>query len=307
MPNLCAKTRYSSLPFKSFKTSSISNPVFPSFSRQRASNPAASLANPNISSTSQPFDIFATISSTRAISCAYVVFSAFAPIIASFCRQPPLTSEPLQPASAPIFIHHHTFLQAICTRSLVTRLLVALSRTAGSIRALVALFRYRSIRALVALFRYRSIRALGRPISPCGLNTGSVSPYLALRAQYGLCVALSRPAGSIRALVALFRYRSIRAFVALFRYRSIRALGRPISLSLNTGSCHPGVALRLPWAVFWRPFRALISPRPTCHICRRQMSIPPRQINNARSRGRQFPLAIYGEGVADRPGARSWI
>ena len=64
----------------------------------------------------------------------------------------------------------------------------------------------------------------------------------------------------------------------------------------------PGVALRLPRAVFWRPFRALdvatignpglrfayhglcsgapsgcrIPPRQIPHICRRQMSIPPR-------------------------------
>ena len=57
----------------------------------------------------------------------------------------------------------------------------------GSIRALIALFRYRSIRALIALFRYRSIRALiallpaairalGRPLA-CG-NTGSGSGYV---------------------------------------------------------------------------------------------------------------------------------
>ena len=60
---------------------------------------------------------------------------------------------------------------------------------------------------------------------------------------------------------------------------------------------------------------------PTCqisHICRWQMSIPlaksinarnagvflPRQIHYARNAG-VFPLAIYGEGVADRPGVRS--
>ena len=61
-------------------------------------------------------------------------------------------------------------------------------------------------------------------------------------------------------------------------------------------------------------------PRQICHICRRQMSIPPSQNQLRPQRGRQFPLAkfitsavgrcpfplaIYGEGVADRPGVRS--
>ena len=56
----------------------------------------------------------------------------------------------------------------------------------------------------------------------------------------------------------------------------------------------PGVAsrgsLRLPRAVFWRPFRALIP------IANRQR--PPWRAS--------FPLAIYGEGVAVRPGVRSF-
>ena len=59
-----------------------------------------------------------------------------------------------------------------------------------------------------------------RPISPFGLNTGSGSPYFALWAQYGLLAAIARWA--------------------------IRRL--------------PGVALRSPQAVFWRPFRARVSP-----------------------------------------------
>ena len=45
----------------------------------------------------------------------------------------------------------------------------------GSIRALIALLPA-AIRALIALFRYRSIRALGRPLA-CG-NTGSGSGYV---------------------------------------------------------------------------------------------------------------------------------
>ena len=65
---------------------------------------------------------------------------------------------------------------------------------------------------------------------------------------------------------------------------------------------------------------------PISHICRRQMSLPPRHL--WRGGGRQaggevtfplakyltsavgrclFPLAIYGEGVADRPGVRSRV
>ena len=48
--------------------------------------------------------------------------------------------------------------------------------------------------------------------------------------------------------VALFRLRSIRALVSPYRRSAIRAL------------CHPGVALRSPRAVFWRPFRAPSTP-----------------------------------------------
>ena len=40
------------------------------------------------------------------------------------------------------------------------------------------------------------------------------------------------------------------------------------------------------------------------HICRWQMSIPLAKSINARNAG-VFPRAIYGEGVADRPGVRS--
>ena len=76
-------------------------------------------------------------------------------------------------------------------------------------------------------------------IPPWHLTVGRLfcweSPYC-LR-QYGLwspCFAFAQ----YGLLVALFRVRSIRALVALFRFRSIRALGRPISLSLNTGSIY---------------------------------------------------------------------
>ena len=46
-------------------------------------------------------------------------------------------------------------------------------------------------------------------------------------------------------------------------------------------------------------------PSPIYHICRRQMSIPPRQFITSAAGRCLFPLAIYGEGVADRPGVRS--
>ena len=73
----------------------------------------------------------------------------------------------------------------------------------------------------------RALRAYARrcrPISPSGLNTGSERPIsLALNTGSGLAMcsfhsahtpvaaALFRPLGSIRALNALFRWRSIRA------------------------------------------------------------------------------------------------
>ena len=146
-----------------------------------------------------------------------------------------------------------------------------------------------------ALFRYRSIRAF---------------------------VALLPAA--IRAFVALLP-AAIRAFVALFRYRSIRALG-----ARGCTSFTPGCILA--------PFQGAHSHHKISHICRRQMSTPhrhlwrgggrqagaevtfPSQNRQRPQRGRLFPLAnyltsavgrclhpiaIYGEGVADRPGLRS--
>ena len=71
----------------------------------------------------------------------------------------------------------------------------------------------------------------GRPIS-LSLNTGSGAPYFAI-AQYGLRRALLPAA--------------------------IRAFATAISpVGLNTPPRSPGVALCLPRAVFWRPFRALV-------------------------------------------------
>ena len=141
------------------------------------------------------------------------------------------------------------------------------------------------------------IRLRYRPISRVALNTGSVAPY---------CYAI-RDAGSGYVLTTLRAYAYA---IALSRaLRSIRAL------------CHPGVALRLPRAVFWRPFRALhfplaifvtsaagrcpFLPRHICHFCRRQMSIPPRHICHFCRRQMSTPPRHLWRGVADRPGVRS--
>ena len=70
----------------------------------------------------------------------------------------------------------------------------------------------------------------------------------------------------------------------------------------------PGVAsrgsLRLPRAVFWRPFRALI---PIAKSTTPAVAgvFPPRMSLTPAPRA-SFPLAIYGEGVAVRPGVRSF-
>ena len=128
-----------------------------------------------------------------------------------------------------------------------------------------ALFRYRSIRALVALSRPAgSIRAFGYGYCPLG-NTPSRSPYFALWAQYGLLAT------------------------AIARW-AIRLRGRPISpYGLNTGSCRPGLRYAYPGLYSGAPSGRSISPfpnltsaagrcqfpRPKPHICRRQMSIPP--------------------------------
>ena len=123
---------------------------------------------------------------------------------------------------------------------------------------------------------------MGSPYFARWAQYGLLSPYFARWAQYGLWLRLCAHC------------------VARIRLRN-----RPISLSLHTGSCHPGVALRLPRAVFWRPFRALSSPSPNQQCPHRgrpfplaksttpapRASIPPRQINNARTAGALFPLA----------------
>ena len=154
-----------------------------------------------------------------------------------------------------------------------------------------------------ALFRYRSIRALCRPIS-LSLNTGSLSPYFALRAQYGLlATAIARwairlrgrpislslntgfwlrllPVGQYAFAVALFRpMGSIRALVA----RGCATLTPGCILAPHQGALFPlSQTSHLPQADVNSPAPNLTSaagrcpfPRSKPHICRRQMSIPP--------------------------------
>ena len=109
-----------------------------------------------------------------------------------------------------------------------------------------------AIRASIALLPL-AIRALGRPISPCGLNTGSWSPYLALWAQYGLLVALFRCA-QYGLWGALFRYAQYGLLVALLP-AAIRALGRPISLRSIRALGRPISLRSIRARLFW-PFCA---------------------------------------------------
>ena len=131
-----------------------------------------------------------------------------------------------------------------------------------------------------------------RPIA-CG-NTGSgyaIAPNGAIRSAYRP-ISLSLNTGSGYAIAP---------------NGAIRSAYRPISLSLNTGSCHPGVALRYTPGCILAPLQGarvkpapnqsrpqrgrlppshainarnagVFPPRPIYHICRRQMSIPPRHL-----------------------------
>ena len=187
------------------------------------------------------------------------------------------------------------------------------------------IFPHHSSRHGVALSRYRSIRALCRPIS-LSLNTGSVSPYLARWAQYGLWLRLCAHC------------------VARIRLRN-----RPISLSLNTGSVSPyfarwaqygllssrGCATLTPGCILaplqGAPFTLAKSttpaPRASLPLAKFLTSAVGRcpfpiakfltsAVGRCPSPLAKFltsavgrcpsPLAIYGEGVADRPGVRSW-
>ena len=146
-----------------------------------------------------------------------------------------------------------------------------------------------------------------RPIA-CG-NTGSgyaIAPNGAIRSAYRP-ISLSLNTGSGYAIAP---------------NGAIRSAYRPISpCGLNTGSCHPGVALRYTPGCILAPLQGarvkpapnqsrpqrgrlppshainarnagVFPPRPIYHICRRQMSIPPRHL--WRGGGRQAGGEVMG-------------
>ena len=89
-----------------------------------------------------------------------------------------------------------------------------------------------------------SIRALDALSRPFGLNTGFGRPISPFRAQYGLLGALFRPFGLNTGFGRPIACGNTGFWAAI----GARPIRRPIL---------PGVALRSPRAVFWRPFRAL--------------------------------------------------
>ena len=99
------------------------------------------------------------------------------------------------------------------------------------------------------------------------------APYFAI-AQYGLLSPYCLRQYGLLSPYCLRQYGLLSPYFAIAQY----------------GLWAPGVALRLPQAVFWRPFRALIP------ITKFLTSAVGRCLH---------PIAIYGEGVADRPGLRS--
>ena len=101
------------------------------------------------------------------------------------------------------------------------------------------------------------------------------APYFAI-AQYGL----------LSPYFAIAQYGLLSPYFAIAQY----GLLSPYFAIAQYGLWASGVALRLPRAVFWRTFRALIP------ITKFLTSAVGRCLH---------PIAIYGEGVADGPGLRS--
>ena len=99
------------------------------------------------------------------------------------------------------------------------------------------------------------------------------APYFAI-AQYGLLSPYCLRQYGLLSPYCLRQYGLLSPYFAIAQY----------------GLWASGVALRLPRAVFWRTFRALIP------ITKFLTSAVGRCLH---------PIAIYGEGVADRPGLRS--
>ena len=103
-----------------------------------------------------------------------------------------------------------------------------------------------------------AIRSAYRPISPCGLNTGSCHPGVALRYTPGCILALLQGA---RVKPAPNQFRPQRG-----RLPPLACHKRP-----QRGRLPPSHAINARAA-------GVFPPRPIYHICRRQMSIPPRHL-----------------------------
>ena len=94
---------------------------------------------------------------------------------------------------------------------------------------------------------------LKRPISPFRAQYGLGTPYLALS---GSIRAFGRPI-SLTLNTGLGRPISLTLNTGFWAAIGARPIRRPSSPGLHFVYPNPGVALRSPRAVFWRPFRAL--------------------------------------------------
>ena len=188
------------------------------------------------------------------------------------------------------------------------------------------------------------------PISPLRVQYGFAVALLPMAIRAPLCSAYFAPSGSIRLrsrAMCSFHCAHTHGFFLGAHSRAPRALcylPAPYGRGNKNGWARSprGCAPLTPGCVL-APCQGASFPRQICHICLRQMFIPPRHLwrgggrqaggevkrpprrasipprhTYARNagvhspsphirpqRGRPFPLSIYGEGVADRPGERS--
>ena len=144
----------------------------------------------------------------------------------------------------------------------------------------------------IALFRpMGSIRAFGRPISPYGLNTAFGRPISPNGLNTGSGYAIA-PNGAIRS-----------AFLPGVALRFFTRGCATLHPGLYSGA--PSGRLRQARAQFITSAVGRCSFPLACHKRPRRGRLPPSPNQSRPHRGRPFPLAIYGEGVADSPGVRS--
>ena len=120
------------------------------------------------------------------------------------------------------------------------------------------------------------------------------SPYFARWAQYGLSVALFRPLGSIRALAPAMCSLRCAHTPTQPPYFAIAPYGLSVALFRPLGSIR---ALVIPGLRYAYP--GLYSGAPSGRLS------PLAQFVTSAVGRCPFPISIYGEGVADRPGVRS--